>query len=159
MPTEPRRKARSRVAAGLALALLGGCKEARDNLPREAVSGKVSVEGEPLARGAILFKSPTGATDAGGLIRDGEYRLGAHEGPVPGAYKVMITEEVDRPKDDGGKISLRPQAKATRIGPKYNADTILTSEVKAGGPNTFDFDLKKTDDREPPPARGRGWPR
>ena len=146
--------------AALALGLiLAGCGGARDDLPREGVSGKVTFEGEPLARGAILFKpssSGAQATDAGGMIRDGEYRLDRPEGPVPGSYKVLITEEVERPKDNGDQISLRPQQKTSRISAKYNANTTLTAEVKPGLANVFNFDLKKSNDRESPPPRAQG---
>jgi hypothetical protein len=135
--------------------VLGGCSHPRDDLPREAVSGKVSFEGEPIARGAILFKPSGGsaqAIEAGGLIRDGEYRIDDDEGPVPGTYRVMITEEVDRPKGDGNNFAIRPGEGASRISSRYNAKTTLTAEVKPGQPNQFDFDLKKSDERESRPT-------
>ena len=119
----------------------------------------MTYEGEPLAKGAILFNPAAGATgsvDTGGAIRDGDYRIGRGEGLVPGTYKVLITEEVERPQDKGDVISLRPREKTSKISTKYNANTTLTAEVKPGQANTFDFDLKKSTDREAPPARVLG---
>jgi hypothetical protein len=143
-----------RCVAALTLGLAAcGCGAAGDGLPREPVSGKVTIQGEPLAKGAILFKPADDAgqaTDAGGLIRDGRYSLGRQEGPVPGTYKVLITEEVDRTLNptEGGVLNLRPEVKASRISSKYNTRTTLVVTVKPGESNTFDFNLEKPDPRE-----------
>jgi len=128
--------------AALALGLvLTGCGEARDNLPREAVSGKVSIDGSPVARGSILFRSSGGGgMDVGGLVQDGRYQIPKSEGPVPGAYQVSITEAVDRAPQDMEKFTLQPKTKPSR----GVVNTPLDAEVKKGGPNTLDFDFKKT---------------
>jgi hypothetical protein len=148
----PSISSRARPWAALALGFaLSGCSEPRDDFPREPVSGRVTFDGEPIARGAILFKASGGtstAMDAGGLIRDGEYRLAKAEGPVPGSYRVLITEEGERPQDVGGQFSLRPKGKPSRIPAAYNTNTTLVAEVKKGQPNTFNFDLKKADGKE-----------
>jgi hypothetical protein len=146
-------RAFARSRAGLALGLaLCGCGGSSDDLPRESVSGKVEFEGEPLARGAILFRTSTpgaaGAMDAGGLIRDGEYRIPRSEGPVPGNYKVVITEEVERLSGDREAPGPRPKVKPSRLSARYNARTTLVAEVKPSSPNTFNFDLRKSDGRE-----------
>ena len=142
----------SACLASLALGLAaGGCGAEKDDLPRQPVSGKVTLEGTPIAKGAILFKpsgGPGPATDAGGLIRDGEYRIDRDAGPVPGTYKVLITEEVERSPIRGNDVQLRPPKDASRISSKYNTRTTLAATVKPGESNTFDFALKKADDRE-----------
>ena len=156
----------TRFVTGCAVALAfglapAGCGGARDDLPREPVSGEVTLEGEPLTKGAILFRPSGGTgptTDAGGLIRDGSYSISRGEGPVPGSYKVLITEEVDRApaQAPGGELNLRPEAKTSRISKKYNTQSILVATVKPGEANTFDYELKKSDDPEPSPKpRGR----
>jgi hypothetical protein len=154
-------RAFARSRAGLALGLaLCGCGGSGDDLPRETVSGKVTFEGEPLARGAILFRTSApgaaGAMDAGGLIRDGEYRIPRSEGPVPGTYKIMITEEVERLPGSDDAPGPRPRVKPSRLSARYNARTTLIAEIKPGAPNTFDFDLKKSDERELASPRARG---
>src|SRR5262249_46267326 len=138
------------IAMGLALA---GCSEQRDDLPREPVSGKVSFEGEPLGRGAIVFRPANpgagGSVESGGLIREGEYRIPKADGPVPGTYKVVITEEIERPKEAGEAPGPRMKLQPSRVSSRYNTKTVLTAEVKAGQSNSFDFDLKKSTDPEP----------
>ncbi len=148
------RVARSIMIRGMtpALALaLGGCGAATDNLPREAVSGKVAFEGEPISKGAILFRTSPGSgetMEVGSLIRDGEYEIAQAEGPVPGKYVVMITEEPERASDDKEAPGTRPKVKPSRVTAKYNTRTKLSAEVKQGEANTFNFDLKKDDGRD-----------
>ena len=145
-----------RIGAWLALGLCG-CGGAADNLNREPVSGKVTFEGEPIARGAIQFRStsPGAATNAGGLIRDGSYSISRAEGLVPGPYKVMITEEVQRPAGAGDAPGPRTKLEPSRISAEYNVDTKLSAEIKANGPNNFDFDVKKSTERKSAQSRGR----
>ena len=41
------------------------------------------------------------------------------------------------------KIPPKKMMKKRLIPPRYNSQTELTAEVKAGGPNVYAFDLKK----------------
>jgi hypothetical protein len=70
---------------------------------------------------------------------------------VPGNYKVAVNSATT--KADTGKSAESGQAaepgRPTRtdrpketIPMKYNAQSTLTAEVKKGGPNSFDFELK-----------------
>ncbi|WP_165244853.1 hypothetical protein [Paludisphaera soli] len=135
------------IAAGLLatpvlLSALAGCGEPGDDLPREPVSGKVTIEGEPLAKGSILFRPSGGGAEAGGTVEAGAFTIPRVDGPTPGKYQVSITEAVDRPEEDKlGNFSLQPKTKPSKTvigGP-------LEAEVKAGTPNEFTFDFAKVD--------------
>jgi hypothetical protein len=124
-----------------------GCSQIADDLPREAVSGKVTVDGEPLAKGAIRFrtlKSSTGNTmEAGDLIRDGAYHIARSEGPVPGTYSVVITEEVEASPANGELPGPYPKVKPGKIPEKYTRkNNSLSAEIKTGQSAPVDFDLK-----------------
>jgi len=131
--------------------VLSGCGGSSDNLPREAVSGSVTVEGQPLAKGTILFnptsdKLPTTAT---GGINDGKYSIPRAEGLVPGTYKVAISSvgEAEMKLVHGAPGKLAPPPK-NLISKQFNTNTKLTAEVIGGETNTFDFELTKRDNKE-----------
>jgi hypothetical protein len=123
-----------------------GCSQVADDLPREAVRGKVTVDGEPLAKGAIRFrtlKSSTGnVMEAGDLIRNGEYQIARSEGPVPGTYSVSITEEVEPLSGNGELPGPRPKLNPGKIPEKYTRKNSLSAEIKTGQSDAIDFDLK-----------------
>jgi hypothetical protein len=139
-----------RILATLTLAGSTDCGGPEDTLPRQAVSGKVSFEGQPLVKGSIQF-IPTGqdkATGVGAIIDGGSYSIARAQGPVPGLYRVLINAP-----DPASAASAKGKVELLGNGPfqitkdliprKYNLATTLTTEVKAGEPNTINFDLKK----------------
>jgi hypothetical protein len=127
-----------------------------DNLPRQPISGTVTLGGQPLAQGRIQFEpaSPEAKTPAGGEIKDGTFKIPRDQGPTPGDYRVMITSSgatasgVDT--SPGAEPPPGSKAKMPQIGPspelipkQYNSKTTLTAKVDAGKTNTFDFPLEK----------------
>lgn len=76
----------------LGLALFLGCDGAEDELPRQAVTGKVTLGGQALEQGQISFvpASAEVGTQVGGAIVAGAYSLERATGPVPGTYLVRI---------------------------------------------------------------------
>jgi hypothetical protein len=130
------------VACGLlAAASLTGCGGREgDGLPRQAVSGRVTLDEAPLTKGQIVFSPASGGagTQVGGAIADGSYRIEKEQGPVPGRYDVMITAgstaEGD-PDDPAKKVKITPEP----IPQRYNARTTLQVEVQADRSNSFDF--------------------
>src|SRR5437868_13520177 len=55
-----------------------GCGQGGDNLPRQAVSGKVTIDGQPLDTGEITFVPTAGAgagPAAGGKVENGAYSI------------------------------------------------------------------------------------
>jgi hypothetical protein len=128
-------------------AVLAGCSEQGDTLPRQTVSGTVTFEGKPLAKGVIQFypEPPTrpGGVAASGTIEGGKFTVAQSEGPTPGDYKVAIfassgeRAQSDEAPGKGGALMKE------LIPPRYNQQSELTAEVKDGGKNVFDYKLKK----------------
>ena len=146
---------------------LGGCGPAWvDNLPRQAVSGKVTMDGAPLSNGTITFSPASeGPTPALVPIDGGSYSIPRDRGLVPGTYKVSILTSGNAGPEEPTEGAVEPpgpaaqarseaadkRARAARFGksrgkdqsipPQYNTATTLTAEVKEGTSNTFNFDL------------------
>lgn len=134
----------SYLALGLLLSGCGG--GATDALPRKAVSGAVTLDGQPLAKGSISFDPenvPTDPVSVGSIIEDGYYSIDSDGGPTPGTYRVSIRA--------GGSDEAEANLEAPGLPPKkaapepipamYNTRTTLKAEVTADGSNTFDFTL------------------
>jgi acetyl esterase/lipase len=71
--------------------------------PRLAVRGLVKLDGEPLARGSVIFTpiDIVGAPPAIGYVFNtgpvrGEYAIGAAQGLVPGKYRVEVRQDAQR---------------------------------------------------------------
>jgi hypothetical protein len=126
-----------------AIGLAAGCSGATDDLPREAVAGTVTLDGQPLASGTISF-TPADSNDAegisggGDMIRDGKFAIARDVGLLPGNYNVAIfassnTGERTKPAQVGGG---KPAELAKQLIPaKYNAKSELKAEIKKGGGN------------------------
>jgi hypothetical protein len=133
-----------------------GCGGGGDDLPRQPISGKVTLAGQPLAQGRIQFEpaSPEAKVPVGGEIKDGAFSIPRDQGPTPGDYKVMITSSgVVAPAAGPPPGAEPPKGSKTqmpKIGPlpelipkKYNSATTLTAKVESGKANSFDFPLEK----------------
>ncbi len=128
-----------------------GCGD-RDGLPRRAVAGSVTLDGQPLDGGRIEFQ-PVGleGTATGAAIERGLYRIGRDQGPTPGRYRVNISAPVptgpsSEPEDANPG---RGQPGATeRIPARYNAASTLTVEVKGDAGDPFDFTLDSSPSKD-----------
>ncbi len=138
----------SRIILGLALLCgpLVGCAGS-DGLPREAVSGTVTLDGQPLPDGAIQM-IPVDKKDgiaAGAIIKDGKYEIEREKGLVPGQYRVVINSgqaPAAAPADGPPGPVVASDTPKELIPSQYNLESTLTADVKAGTPNSFPFDLK-----------------
>lgn len=142
-----RTRPRGRLTAALALVLAAGCG-GESGPARLPVSGRVTLDGQPLSTGAITFL-PSGPGHAvGGRIEDGTFSLGRPEGPGPGSYKVEIVsvqptgKQVTSPDDPTATIEEVRDV----IPPRYNLATTLLVEVKPEETNIYQFDLVSRDD-------------
>ena len=118
------------------------------NASTGTVSGVVKLDGQPLAKGLINFqpfgdKLNPGPGSSGRTNEKGEFSLmlaTGGPGAIVGKHKVEISafnEDITKlPDDDKPRPNLR-----NRVPPKFNIQSTLTFEVKAGS-NTADFDLK-----------------
>ena len=127
------------------LFLFTGCG---DNGPQRApIKGKITIGGQPLAGGQILFVpiAPTTGPSTSAAIRNGEFALKKEQGPIIGTHRVEV--EADLPLgfsiDDDVAFAQR-QGKPlppNPVPPQYNRQSTLTTEVKANIENEFTFDV------------------
>lgn len=134
------------VAATFAC-MIAGC--GRSGPPRYEVSGQVIFDGAPIEEGVITFlpQEGQGSMDAS-VIKKGAYRIPKDKGLYAGKYKVSINaaDGFSGPGDAGATPRER-KGGANRgtesIPPEWNVETQKTVEVKAEGPNQFDFNIPK----------------
>jgi hypothetical protein len=96
------------AAAAVSFLLLvpTGCGSS-DSLPREAVSGSVSLDRKPLETGMITFLPADASvpTQGGSPIVGGRYEIPRDQGLVPGKYKVVISSGADEPEKSVDKTN------------------------------------------------------
>jgi hypothetical protein len=141
------------AVVGAALTTFIGCGPGGYSGPTGTVTGKVTLDGEPVPQGcAVSFVSPAGFTASAKVGAGGSYTLLNVDKPeIPVAsYKVAVAQlaaEVSGADYDkymsaggGGEAKSAPEA----IPAKYQtAETSgLSFDVKQG-PNTFNIELKK----------------
>jgi hypothetical protein len=118
------------VTLGAAL----GCGDGRPE--RVPISGRVTIDGQPLAHGSVLFRPANGRSAGGALDSEGRYVLTCYEkgdGAMPGEYAVAISGS-----EQIGETAIRWHA------PRKYAD-VKTSELKVtvdGPRDDVNFDLK-----------------
>jgi hypothetical protein len=125
----------------LACGILAGCGGNAGG--KLAVSGAVSIKGQPIDEGTINFspKDNGPGSFAGALIKYGKYSIPAEQGLLPGAYAVRISApEKQAAKVEEAPGQAGPVAK-DRVPPQYNVNSKLEFEVKAGANNQFNFDV------------------
>ena len=136
------------TTAAFLVAWISGCGSASDNLPREPVSGGVTIDGKPLKSGIVSFvpTDPNGLTQANVAVIEGKYSVPKEQGLVPGKYDVKVSTADAQEKQESTDISndmpgMPPARAKEAIPPMYNTNTKLSAEVKAGVPNDFQFAL------------------
>ena len=140
------RRARSASWFGLVgTVFLSGCSgESRGRLP---ISGSVTLDGQPLPAGYVIFEPKSGQTmQSGGMIQDGRFEVRAEHGAAPGRYSVAIFSGAVKPVNNFEPGTPEYESAAMRepgeqVPRKYNVDSILTADVERGKPNDFTFDL------------------
>jgi hypothetical protein len=133
------------VVAALSVLTASGC--GGDGLPRQGVSGSVSVDGKPLKSGSITFvpTEPDTPTQGGATVVDGSYSIPSAQGLVPGKYKVVLSSgegTAEKKVDSTNDMPGMPPVPAKEVIPsQYGAQSVLEAGVTAGGKNQFDFNL------------------
>jgi hypothetical protein len=132
---------------GLAVLFAAGCGR-KDRLETAEVTGRVTVNGQPLTSGMVAFMCEQGPVAKGQISSDGSFRMdpydpSAGKGVVVGRYQVMISapdpkaQAAVKGHDYGSIPSLIPE--------RYSvpATSGLTFEVKRGQRNAANFELTK----------------
>jgi hypothetical protein len=131
----------------IGLALLStalGCGKGTSN--HGDVSGEVTLDGQPLAIGAIIFTPIEGAkgTVTGGDIKNGRYELTGPAGPAIGWNRVQIRgmkktgKMVQKPYSPKGEMT---EEMVSIVPLQYNSDSKLKFEIKPGK-NTANFPIQ-----------------
>jgi hypothetical protein len=126
------------------LAVVAGCKGREyPGEQRYALSGKVTVDGEPMPFGLITFQPDgEGGIVSGGPIKDGAYSIPEPKGPTAGKYRVLINWNKPtgkKVKDAWGEEIMDEYKEG--LPAKYHSSSELTAEV-SGQHTTFDFSLQ-----------------
>ena len=99
------------------------------------VSGKVSLDGKPIAEADILFIPSDKSLGAdGGKIVDGGFRFPAKIGPCRVEIRA-INVGPDTPTFEGQPLA------SNYLPARYNTDSELVADVVEDGDNKFDFRL------------------
>jgi len=135
------------------LAALGlaapGCSGKVDELPREAVSGTVRLDGRLLASGMIVFL-PSGeqkskhTVSSSDVIKNGRFSIPRAKGLVPTKYHIAIyagRKHEGLPSPDVRPEEAKAQQAKDSIPEKYNVETELEVEIKPGGIRELRIDL------------------
>lgn len=125
-----------------ALALAGCSRKDYTGPQRFPLSGKVTVDSQPLDWGSISFIPAEGQRVSGGLIENGRYAVAEEKGANAGKYRVEIrwgklTGRKKRDPDSGEMFDERQEGLPER----FHAHSELTAEVSSKQ-TTFDFELK-----------------
>lgn len=109
-----------------------------------AVSGEVSLDGEPVDGGNILFLPTEGEAKRGAAeIVAGKYAIPAQQGLQPGKYRIEIRWDKPTGKQiASGDPGMMMEERVPVVPTKYNAESTLVEEIKTGE-NKLDFKLTK----------------
>jgi hypothetical protein len=107
------------------------------------VEGAVTYDGQPVSPGIVSFlPADAGGKQGGGAILKGKYRVYPESVLRPGKYRV----EIRWAKPTGEKREVgygqSPDVVVEGLPDKYNSQSTLTAELKAGK-NKLDFNLEK----------------
>lgn len=121
------------------------------NSSRIAVEGEVTLGGEPISAGSIVFKPAfqEKGFQVGTKIVDGKYRFTRDDGPIPARYRVEIYEDEKNPfpLDDPQAFAEQMDKDPSKVLPNnrvpetYNRQSTLTAEPSADQ-TQFNFHLK-----------------
>lgn len=135
----------SAIVCCLTALVLGSCLGCGANTDgRLALSGSVTLDGQPLEEGSISFLSVGSHTKSttGGSIVDGKYSISAEQGLVAGTYLVSISA-ADMSDATPEGLPSNGQYFPSLIPPEFN-EANHQIEVSPDGPNTFSFDILKS---------------
>jgi hypothetical protein len=129
---------------GLATAILGammlcGCGSTSS---RQSIQGTVTLDGKPLEKGQITFvpQADTRGPTAGAEISGGNFSIPTAGGTFAGKFRVEITASRLSGQKAADRFTGKPVDSFEQFIPRrYNTESRLTADVKAGTENRFEF--------------------
>lgn len=137
------------LAALVGLACLGmgpGC--GRNAYRLADVSGRVTLDGEPLAGGVVSFQpqaaggSVAGPGSTGRIDADGRYRLASIDGGSGAVVGTHLVRIYSRSPESASKSDSDGPGTRERMPSRYNYESGLTYTVAPAGSTTADFELE-----------------
>lgn len=125
------------------------CASCTKNDGRQSASGQVTIDGQPIEKGSIMFLPlDSGSIKTGGPIVNGKYDILTEKGPVSGKHRVLCFWEKDTgktyvDKDSGDVYPVRKEGL-----PKIYQSEKSPLEVEFSRKvKTYDFQLKSDADK------------
>jgi len=111
---------------------------------RYPVSGDVTLHGQPLASGAIVFESTDGGSRGGTTIEGGKFSLPADQGLMPGSYVVRVSavqSQSAAPADapPGPEAAAIERTNKDVVPDDFNSKSKLTHEVGPDKPTELNI--------------------
>ncbi|MEQ1827148.1 MAG: hypothetical protein ABL921_14430 [Pirellula sp.] len=126
------------------MCMLMVCTSCTNNHGRQAASGKVTFDGQPIDKGSIMFLPIGGESiKTGGPIIDGKFDIPAEKGPVSGKHRVLCFWEKDTGKtyvdrDSGDVYPVRKEG----LPSVYQSENSPLEVEFSPRQKTYDFELK-----------------
>ncbi|AMV36582.1 hypothetical protein [Planctomyces sp. SH-PL62] len=165
----PARRRWAGATAWLLAATLGagGCGEAGGGGEGVAVSGRVSIDGEPVEEGTVtMIPTDADAVVVAAPIKGGAFQTSRADGPRPGKHRVEIRAFAALTGAESAKAKAKAAAgvntvlfgkdasafagaadlgtpRVNTIPARYNTDSKLTADIPAAPAHEVDFDLEK----------------
>ena len=121
-----RRRILAAAGAFSAVLALAGCGSS--DLPLASVSGRVTLDGQPLPKAFVEFQPIAEGSPSYGITdEEGRYELRfsrRHAGVLAGQHKVRVRTARTQTDEQGNEIPI-PE----KIPPRYNAETELTATI------------------------------
>ena len=127
--------------------MIATCFGCGNNGPRRAaVSGHVTLDGQPIDEGVIQFLPVEGTVgpETGGVIANGQYDIPQQRGAVVGKNRVELraSKKTGRKiQDPTGRPGVLTDEYKEVFPPSSNTNSSLVREIK-DEPNTLDFDIR-----------------
>ncbi|MCI0359815.1 MAG: hypothetical protein L0211_15165 [Planctomycetaceae bacterium] len=135
------------TAVTLALALISASGCGQSGLPRGAVKGHITIGGQPLGKGRILFLpiAPSKGPAVSATIVNGEYQLERREGPIAGANRVEVEADLNLgfAIDDEAAFARRGgrPLPPNPVPAEFNRNSKLVIEIKPREQNSLDISV------------------
>jgi hypothetical protein len=139
---------RLRLLVGCALVLALGCDSKQKLAP---VSGKVTLDGKPLANVMVSFQpvakegeTVAGVGSTGKTDENGEFTLTAangQKGAMVGKHRVVVSKVEEQVGTGDERPPRGGWPQKDKIPAKYNSESKETFDVTSGGTTTANFQL------------------
>lgn len=145
------------VSVAACIGLFAACSRSPYTLAD--VSGRVTLDGEPLAGGVVSFQpraagnAAPGPGSTGRLDAEGRFRLTAIDGAPGAVVGTHLVRIYSRSPESAPKGDSDAPGSRERVPARYNYESGLSFTVEPGGTATADFDLASDSQKASSSAR------